>query len=202
MNHSKVFILVCTLLSILSLPLISFAQERKDNTYIVIKPGVFIPSGDLNDKGFDNGFMGELAIGSYYTPNIALEAGVSYYQTKASKADSVVVEDDKIWVVPVTITFKGVLPLKGVELTGGAGVGVYFATLDVSGTSTLTGGFSSTGHGTALGGHAVAGLNVDISPKMFIGVEGKYIFTTGADLLDAKVKLNGFAATGVLGYRF
>ncbi len=196
MKRSAILVLVLSCLFILSLPFASFADDKKGG-YITIKPGAYFPTGDLNDKGFDNSFTGELTVGTYYTPNLALEAGVGYFQTEASKHG----EDDDVWVVPVTITFKGVLPLKGAELTAGAGGGVYFANIDAKG-SDLSGHFSRDDSAVVAGAHVVAGVNVDVAPKIFLGVEGKYIVTTGADMLGGHVNLNGFMLTGVLGYRF
>ena len=200
MNRSRVVVFFAVILIVLSVGANSFAEGRTGG-YIMVKPGAFIPQADLNDKGFDNSFTGELTIGTYYTPNLALEAGVGYFQTESSKNVAGVNEEDDIWVVPVTVTLKGVLPLKGAELNAGAGVGVYFANIEAKGTN-ANGSFSNDGHAVATGVHLVAGANFDITKKVFLGAEGKYIFTTGAHLLDAHIKLNGIMVTGVLGYRF
>ena len=192
----RIFLVLSIILLIVSAASTSFAQERTGG-YITIKPGAYFPTGDLNDKGFDTSFAGELSVGTYYSPNLALEAGVGYFRTEASRHG----EEDDLWVVPVTITFKGVLPLKGAELTAGVGGGAYFANISAEG-SDASGNFSRDDSAVAWGGHVVAGVNVDIAPKMFLGVEGKYIITTGADMLGGRVNLDGFTLTGVVGYRF
>ena len=192
--------LVLGLFLVLSAPLTSFAQDGKGG-YITIKPGVYSPTGDLDHKGFDNGFTGEVAVGTYYTPNLALEAGVGYYRTTASTAGPGFNEDDDIWVIPVTISFKGVLPLKPFELTAGGGGGIYFANINADG-HILSEGFSRDDSAVAFGAHVLVGASIDIAPKVFLGVEGKYVVTTTAKLLDTKVNLDGFMLTGVLGYRF
>jgi outer membrane protein W len=200
MNRPIIFILALCFLFVISAPLTAFAQD-KPSAYVTVKPGVYIPTSDLENRGFDNNFTGEIAVGTYYSPNFAIEAGVGYFQTKASRNVSGLNLSDKMWVVPVTFTFKGVLPMKGFELTGGGGGGVYFANITEDG-STSSGSFSNDAHSTALGVHVEAGVNVDISPRIFLGAEGKYIFTTEADLLGSKVDLDGAMVTGVVGYRF
>lgn len=200
MNRSRIVIIFAVLLLTLSLAANSFAKGRTGG-YILIKPGAFLPTNDLNHKGFDNCFSGEVTVGTYYTPNLALEAGVGYFRTKASRTGTDFTEDDSLWVIPVTVTFKGVIPFRGGEVDAGVGPGLYFANLTADGTNTTSGSYSNDAHSTAVEGHAVVGLNFDISKKMFIGVEGKYIVTTGAHLLGTKLKLDGFVASGVLGFR-
>jgi outer membrane protein W len=200
MNRSIVLVLGLSILFVVSAPFASFAQD-KPSAYITIKPGAYFPTGDLDDKGFVSMFDGSVAIGTYYLPNLALEAEVGYFQTRASSQTADSNETDKLWVLPVTVTFKGVLPMKGFELTAGGGGGVYFANLTAD-KSTASGSSSDDGHATALGAHVQAGVNVDVAPKMFVGAEGKYIFTTSEHLLGAKVNLDGFMVTGVVGYRF
>ncbi len=200
MNRSMIFVLCAVFLFVSTIAANSFAQDKKGG-YILIKPGVYIPQGDLKDKDFDTGFSGELVVGNYYTPNLALEAGVGYFRTEASKSGEGFNEEDDIWVVPVTVSFKGVLPFKGFELNAGGGGGIYFANINAKG-NTSSGSFDNDGHAVAFGGHVLAGANVDITPKVILGVEGKYILTTGERLLGTRVNLNGFMVTGVIGYRF
>ena len=201
MNRSRIVVFFTVFLIVLSVAASSFAEEGNGGYYMLIKPGAFIPVGDLDDKGFDNAFSGELTMGRYYSPNLALESAIGYYKTEASKDGEGVHENDDLWVVPVTITFKGVLPLKGAELNAGVGVGIYFANLEIEGTN-ANGSFSHDDNAVALGGHVVAGVNFNISKKVFLGAEGKYIFTTKAELFEGKTKLDGAMVTGVLGYRF
>lgn len=181
-------------------PFSGFAAERR-GSYFVVKPGAYFPAGDLHDGGFDTAFTGELAVGTYYNPNLAFEGGVGYFRTSTSTGGAFKSEDNRIWVVPVTASIKGVIPFRGGEVTVGGGIGVYFATMEreVSSTS-LNSAADDTG--AVFGGHGLVGLSVDISPSMFIGAEGKYIVTTKASFLDSKMNLDGFIVTGVLGYRF
>jgi opacity protein-like surface antigen len=104
--------------------------------------------------------------------------------------------DNDLWVVPVTASLKAVLPFKGGEAHVGGGMGVYFATME-----TKVSGSSADDSGAAFGGHGLVGLSVDISRSMFIGAEGRYIFTTKASLFNTKTNLDGVMVTGVLGFR-
>jgi outer membrane protein W len=200
MNRSRIVILFAVLLIGLSVAANSYAEGRTGG-YILIKPGAFIPTNDLDHKGFDKTFSGEVTVGTYYTPNLALEAGVGYFRTEASRSGSDFAEDDAIWVLPVTVTFKGVIPFRGGEVNAGVGPGLYFANLEADGTNTASGHYSNDSHSTAVEGHAVVGLNFDITKQIFLGAEGKYSVTTGAHMLGTKIKLDGFTATGVLGFR-
>ena len=192
----RIILVLSIVLLIVSAASISFAQDRKGG-YIAIKPGAYFPTGDLEDRDFDSSFAGELTVGTYYNRNLALEAGIGYFQTGATKRIAGFKEEDDVRVIPVTITIKGVLPLNGFELTAGVGGGVYFAHLDVDGTNV-----SKDENDAVWGAQFVAGANVDISKKVFLGVEGKYIVTSEADFSGAKVNLNGCTLTGVVGYRF
>jgi hypothetical protein len=201
MNRSRIVILFAVLLIGLSVAANSFAEGRTGG-YIVIKPGAFIPTDDLDHKGFDKSFSGEVAVGTYYSRHVALEAGVGYFRTESSQNGTDFTEDDDLWVIPVTVTFKGVIPFRGGELNAGVGPGLYFANLTADGTNTSSGSYSDDAHATAVEGHAVVGLNFDITNKIFVGAEGKYVVTTGAHMLGTKIKLDGFIASGVLGFRF
>ncbi len=54
------------------------------------------------------------------------------------------------------------------------------------------------------------GLHYNITPGIFVGVEGKYLWTDKAKLkdeaygvpLEAKFKMDGLIATAVIGFRF
>lgn len=196
----RIILVLSIVLLIVSAASISFAEDRKGG-YIAIKPGAYFPTGDLEDRNFDNSFAGELTVGMYYNRNLALETNIGYFQTGASKSIAGFREEDDVRVIPITATFKGVLPLNGFELTAGVGGGVYIAHLDIDG-STSRGSISKDENDTVWGAHFVAGVNVDLSKKVFLGVEGKYIVTSEADFSGAKVDLNGVIVTGVVGYRF
>ena len=172
--------------------------------YLTFKPGIYSPqSGDL--EGSDTGFNGEIAFGFRFNPNIAAEFGIGYFNTEkevtAVWATYAVQEKFDINVIPVTLTLKVILPYKRWELFGLAGGGVYIV-------SAYDYGESDTD--AVLGGYLGGGLHYNITRRIFVGAEGKYLWTDKAKLrdeaygipLEAKFKMDGIIATAVMGIRF
>jgi opacity protein-like surface antigen len=215
MKRSALIVLLLAVIFMLSLPATSLAEHKKWEGYLSFKGGAYFPTGDLEDYDFDSGFNGEVLLGMYVNKNLALEFGGGYFKTDASFSDATGFwEEDDVWVIPVIVNIKGVLPLKSVELFGGGGIGLYFANIDVEGydPDPLIGPFSGDDNDAIFGGHLLAGFNIDLSDKVFIGVEGKYIFTANnrffceqvscSEIHCAKINLDGFTLTGGLGFRF
>jgi hypothetical protein len=176
-------VLILGALLVLLMPLSAPAQDYLN--YFALKAGAYFPTGDLEDDKFDTGFNGEVSYGRYLHPNFATEFGVGYLQSEDS--------DQKVWAVPLTVTAKGLYSMEGLELFGGAGIGLYIAQAEVG---------SQEDDDTVWGGHVVAGTNIDINPTLFLGVEGKYIFTEEAEFFGGKTDFNGFTLTGNFGIRF
>ena len=177
------FVLLLTFL----IPVNVFAQTP---FYITLKPGVYSPqSSDL--EGADTGFNGEIAFGCRFNPNIAAEFATGYFTTG----------NFDINVFPLTLTLKAILPYKRWELFGLAGGGVYIV-------SAYDYGESDTD--AVWGGYLGGGLHYNITRRIFVGVEGKYLWTDKAKLkdeaygipLEAKFKMDGIIATAVIGFRF
>ena len=56
-----------------------------------------------------------------------------------------------------------------------------------------------------VGGNLLAGVNFDIYEMVFLGIEGKFLITDGAESSHLKIgsfddNVNGFTLTGVLGF--
>ena len=182
----------------------AFAAESPEN-YLAIKAGVYSPSdsNDLNDFNGGSttrldsktGFAGEIAAGHYFLPNVALEVGAGYFQSEGSAAAQP--GETKLKVVPVTATGKVLIPIGMFEPYGLFGIGAYFTELDVNGN---TGNFSGSSEIT-YGLHAGAGVNLNFTKDMFVGLEGKYLWAKpsfgGQD-----INLDGFITTANLGFRF
>lgn len=182
----------------------AFAAEKPAN-YLAIKGGVYSPSDsyDLNDfnggstTSLDSktGFAGELAVGHYFLPMVALEAGVGYFQSEGSAVAQP--GETKLKVVPVTATGKVLFPIGIFEPYGLFGIGAYFTKLDVSGNS---GNFSGSSEIT-YGLHAGGGVNFNFTTDIFAGLEAKYLWAKpsfgGQDL-----NLDGFITTADIGFRF
>lgn len=225
------FLLSFSLIFLLS----SSAVAQETNNYVAIKAGVYAPTGDLDDADFDSGFNGEVALGHYVMPNLAIELGVGYWLTEASYSETLtdptlgvtatMREEDEVRVIPVTITAKGVLPADMFELYLGAGIGWYFASFEADASMSVvymdvpyrgTGTFDDDDN--VFGGHVVGGALINITERVFFGVEGKYIWTAEAEAsgtaqfavdgmilqvpMEVESDLNGYTVTGVLGFKF
>jgi hypothetical protein len=182
----------------------------KSPFYITAKPGIYSPqSSDLHDS--DIGFNGEIAFGWRSNPYIATEFGIGYFNTKVEKtfvgATYVDREGFDIGVFPVTSTLKVILPYKRWEFFGLAGGGVYIVSRpydDYDYDHDHHHHDHDYDYDARLGGYLGAGIHYDITRGMFVGVEGKYLWTDRVKLddLDVKFKMDGIIATAVFGVRF
>ena len=178
-------------------PSVSLAEYPSN--YVVLKGGLYSPSDDFDLEGqhfnHDDGFVAEIAYGHYFMPMFALELGAGYFESKASPAVSA--GETKFKVVPLTLTGKVLFPIGPIEPYGEFGIGGYIAEADVSGTPSNFSGSTES----VFGLHAGAGVNFNITPTIFLGVEGRYLWDKpswgGTD-----IKLDGFTATADLGFRF
>ena len=181
------------------------SASDKPSSYLVFKAGVYSPSEKYDLENFNGGttsrldpktgFDGEIALGHYFLPILALELGVGYFESKGSP--SAEPGNTKLKVLPVLATAKALLPLGPLEPYGEFGMGAYFTKLDVSGNLSSFSGSSKVTYGL----HAGVGLNLDLTDALFLGVEGRYLWAKpsfgGQD-----VKINGFTATADLGLRY
>ena len=108
-------------------------------------------------------------------------------------------------VLPVTLSLKGILPVDRWEFYGIGGIGVYFLWGELKDTYTFGAGGGSTTVNetdTKFGAHLGLGVNYNITPKIFIGAEGKYIWTSETTIEDTAFRMDGIIGTAVLGFRF
>ena len=189
----------------------SDALAQSQQFYMALKPGAFFPQGDIED--WDTGFSGELAFAKRYSNNLAVELNVGWYNLDESERVSGVINgvtysagaSADLDIFPFALTVKGILPFDRFELYGLAGIGAYFARAEVKGSATVNNLFyraSDSDSGYAAGFTIGLGFNVNVSPSWFIGVEGKYLFTSDVTLFGVDTNLNGIIALGVIGYRF
>jgi len=190
-------------------PFSVMAQEKM--SYLAIKAGAFSPAGDFDDAGFESGFNGEIALGRYFDPDAAIEGGIGFYRSAASVSDPSSSVDDSVWVIPITGTIKGILPFKDVNLFGGVGLGIYFANAEVKSKDKITAVSDKfTDDDTVFGFHVSIGVSVNITPDIFLGFEGKRIWTEEAEFSGSlfgstqtvKSDLDATTLTGNLGFRF
>lgn len=181
--------------------------SAKDNPadYVALKAGVYSPSVSHDINNFNGGstthldsktgFAGEIAIGHYFLPVLALELGAGYFESKGSPATPP--GELKLKVVPLIATGKVLLPIGPFEPYGLFGIGAYITDLNVhDNTSTFKDSTEVT-----YGLHAGAGLNINFQDNMFVGVEGKYLWADPS-FGGQHIKLDGFITTAVLGFRY
>ncbi len=183
-------ILLAVTIVMLLLPLRAQGHEKKN--YMVLKAGLYTFRSDLREADIETGFDGGLAYGRYLHRNLVLEAGGGYFHDGVNKRFG-----NEVKGFSVILTAKATYPFRWGELFAGGGAGVYFTKFhgEVHGNLTDAGD-------TATGGHLIGGANLDISRSLFIGIEGKYVFTSRADFGSLKTDLNGYTVTAGLGYRF
>lgn len=175
--------------------------------YVAVKPGAYYPrASDLRDGDFDPGFNGEIVIGRRINSNLAVEMGLGYFHAEAtySSAGSYY-EQASLFVVPATLSIKGILPFDKLELFGVGGVGAYYVHADNSFIDSVSSEIGSLSASDLIfGGHIGAGLHYNITPDVFVGAEGKYLWTSNVKLLDSplKFKMDGIIGTAVVGFRF
>lgn len=188
-------------------PFSVMAQEKM--SYLAIKAGAISPAGDFDDAGFESGFNGEIALGRYFDPDAAIEGGIGFYRSESNTSDLISGVDASVWVIPITAAVKGILPFKDVNLFGGVGLGIYFANAEVK---DKVNGVSDkfTDDDTVFGFHVSIGASVNITPDIFLGFEGRRIWTEEAEFTGSlsgnpatlKSDLDATTLTGNLGFRF
>ena len=183
-------------------------KDEKPLNYVVLKGGMYSPSttfdldyavgANTTKRHLDSkvGFAGEVAMGHYFLPELAVELGAGYFQSKGSEAT---VGNAMLRVVPLIATAKVFLPMGVFEPYGLAGIGAYISDIEVNENSTVKQIKNSTE--VTYGFHAGAGFNINFTSKMFAGLEGKYLWAEPS-FGGQHVKLDGFITTANLGFRF
>jgi opacity protein-like surface antigen len=194
---------------LVSIALIGMAKRAQAEdypaNYVLLKGGIYSPSLSHNLDNFNagnrehldstTGFAGEVAVGHYFLPMLAVELGAGYFESKGSPATPP--GDTRLKVVPLVATGKVLLPLGVFEPYGLFGIGAYITELDVNGNS---GDFHGSSDVT-FGLHAGAGFNINFCKNLFLGLEGKYIWADPS-FGGQHVRLDGFVTTADLGFRF
>ena len=220
MRPLTIITILITLFTFLIIPFHVSAVEEPN--YFTLKGGLYSPQGDLADEDFDNGYTAEFNFGHYFSPFWSLDFGVGYLRATSSfegsdtdpSLGSFSFEQDNVAsAIPITLTAKGHIPLDVVELYGGVGAGIYFVFFDADIETTLAeplDNVSIDADDTVFGYHVLGGANLNITRSFYVGLEGKYLWTSEAEgedkifgqPLTIKAKLTGYTITGVLGFRF
>ena len=196
-------------LLILAVTLISITHSASagdlPSDYVTLKGGIYSPSkshdldafnaGNRTNLDSKTGFAGEIAVGHYFLPMVALELGAGYFESKGSPATPP--GDVMLKVVPLIATGKVLLPMGPFEPYGLFGIGAYITDLKTNNnTGTLHGSTEVT-----YGLHAGAGININFQENMFVGVEGKYLWANPS-FGGEHIRLDGFITTAVIGFRY
>lgn len=200
-NTNLLYLVLAVAITCIASP--SFAASPAN--YLALKGGVYSPSDSYDLDNFNagnrshldstTGFAGEIAIGQYITPIVAIELGAGYFESEGSPEAEP--GETKLKVIPLIATGKVFLPLGALEPYGLFGIGAYFTDLEVHGNTDNFSGSSDVTYGL----HAGVGINLNLSPTVYLGAEGKYIWAEPS-FSGQHIKLDGFITTAVLGLRF
>ena len=174
-------------------PSITFAE----NSYIVFKPGIYLPQyehGFLEDEKFDDDIALGAAWGVYYNKNIAAELEISYFQTKGEIINSG--PDLREQVFNAFYNVKGIIPAGDVEIYGGGGIGVVISNAKINPDHELN---------TNFGIQVLGGAIYNIKDNLFVGMEGKYLWSSSSfqsGTLTKDVQFDGIFITGIVGTKF
>ena len=203
----------CALFLLVVFGAVGFASQASAagrlGNYLALKGGIYSPSASFNLDNIDvettfagdtkTGFNGEIAFGRYVLPTFALEAGVGYFKGKGSfDPGNLTLTSRQIDfnVIPVTVSAKALIPVGRVDPYAELGIGAYFTKFNVDDNLNT---FSGS---TTFGVHSGGGINVNVTEKVFLGVEGRYVWANPSfgdqkiKLNDEEYALNGFELNG------
>jgi len=145
--------------------------------------GIFDPNNDSDGlEGFDSGGSFDFGFGSRVSPVFAVEGTFAGYGTEQGP--------DEVTVVPLTIGGRLIIPHPFIEPYVGAGIGLYFSSIDAPGIIDDT--------STDFGGYLSIGADFWLNPRVALNFEGKYHWveptfqTIGGP--DVDVNLSGWTA--------
>ncbi len=208
MKSNNILFMILAVASIGTTSLAS-AEEKsvqdKPANYVMLKGGIYSPSMSFDLNNFNGGttthldsktgFAGEVAIGHYFSPMVALELGAGYFESDGSPVAQS--GESKLNVIPLIATAKVFFPIGIFEPFGLAGIGAYISDLELDGNNSNFHGSTEITYGF----HAGAGFNINFAKNMFAGLEGKYLWAEPS-FGGQHIKLDGFVTTANIGFRF
>lgn len=134
--------------------------------YFFAHLGLFEPNDDSDGlTGYDSGGAFDVGIGSRVSPFLAIEGTFGAFGADRG--------DDELAVAPVTFGVRLIVPHPFIEPYVGAGVGLYFASIDgfVGPPNNLVFVDDSD---TTFGGYASIGLDAWLNRRVALNFEGRY----------------------------
>jgi hypothetical protein len=128
--------------------------------YFFAHLGIFEPNDEIDGlRGYDSGGNFDIGVGSRVSPLFALDGTFGGYGADRGS--------DEARVVPLTIGGRLIIPHPFIEPYVGAGLGLYFSSLDEP-------VFGIDDTSTDLGGYLSLGADFWLNPRVALNFEGKY----------------------------
>jgi len=191
------------------------ADGKDYKNYGLAGAGVNMPTGGLDDAGYDAGFATWATYGRMLNPNLAVEGTFGYFYTDQDSSGSTSVagyydRDDQVDVTALMFTLKGLLPAGPATLFAGGGVGGYHVALHSEIDTAALGDLDTDEDDTVWGLHALFGATWDLTPRIFLGGQGLYRWTDDVNIdkhvagvpVRLKGDLDGYTVTFFGGFRF
>ena len=130
--------------------------------YIGVNLGFYNPNNIWPDglATYDTGFAFNVFFGSRLTPFFALEGSIGYFESQSNRYNG------DLSVVPITVGGRFIIPNPVVEPYIGAGLGIYFASLDEKN--------GVKDDVTDLGGYLSLGVDFWLTPRVALNMEGRH----------------------------
>lgn len=214
-KNFTLFLLLC--IATLAISPALYAQQAPSTwfdykSYVVVKGGGFYPQGP--PSRLDAGFSGELAYGYRVDEHLAIELSSGYFGTSktfsASGLGSGVSLKESVDAVPLTAAIKIIAPIKKqFELYFLAGPGAYFVNSKARFSGAAVSAPSSDNK-TLVGGFLGTGVAYNITPRVFVGLEGRYLWpgyirmttSVGGLPVTESRSMQGALFTANVGFRF
>jgi len=157
--------------------------------YFFAHLGIFDPNNDLDGlRGYDSGGNFDIGVGSRVAPLFAIDGTFGGYGAERGSSEAT--------VVPLTIGGRLIIPHPIIEPYVGAGLGLYFTSLDepINGIDDTSSDF---------GGYLSIGADFWLNPRVALNFEGKYhwVNPTFQDSSGADFDVNMGGWTANLGVR-
>ena len=157
-------------------------EAAAGDSYVLVKGGVYSPNANEVDQ-LNEGFAGEIAVGSYFWSIVGLELAGGYFEASQGGVD--------LTVYPLTLAAKVRIPIPVIKPYAIVGGGAYFADLETPGG----GSKSDTAYGY------FGGVGVDFKLAfLLINIEAKYLVAQPNFGVDTNI--DGYVGTVGVGLEF